>query len=55
MDAEIDRLGYDLYGLTKDEIAIVEGVGVARQVVRSDRPPKMFPGMFPPEFTAKPA
>jgi len=24
-DAEIDRLVYDLYGLTKDEIAIVEG------------------------------
>jgi hypothetical protein len=23
-DAEIDRLVYDLYGLTKDEIAIVE-------------------------------
>ena len=26
-DAEIDRLVYDLYGLTKDEIAIVEGQG----------------------------
>ena len=26
-DAEIDRLVYDLYGLTKDEIAIVEGAG----------------------------
>jgi hypothetical protein len=25
MDAEIDRLVYDLYGLTKEEIAIVEG------------------------------
>ena len=24
-DAEIDRLVYDLYGLTKEEIAIVEG------------------------------
>jgi hypothetical protein len=24
-DAEIDRLVHDLYGLTKDEIAIVEG------------------------------
>jgi hypothetical protein len=24
-DREIDRLVYDLYGLTKDEIAIVEG------------------------------
>ena len=24
-DAENDRLVYDLYGLTKDEIAIVEG------------------------------
>jgi hypothetical protein len=24
-DAAIDRLVYDLYGLTKDEIAIVEG------------------------------
>ena len=24
-DTEIDRLVYDLYGLTKDEIAIVEG------------------------------
>lgn len=24
-DAEIDGLVYDLYGLTKDEIAIVEG------------------------------
>ncbi|MCX7347320.1 MAG: hypothetical protein NTU78_16585 [Alphaproteobacteria bacterium] len=24
-DAEIDRLVYSLYGLTKDEIAIVEG------------------------------
>jgi len=29
-DWEIDRLVYDLYGLTKDEIAIVEGVAVAR-------------------------
>jgi hypothetical protein len=28
-DAEIDRLVYDLYGLTKDEIAIVEGSGHA--------------------------
>jgi hypothetical protein len=26
-DAEIDRLVYDLYGLTKEEIAIVEGAG----------------------------
>jgi len=26
-DAEIDRLVYELYGLTEDEIAIVEGVG----------------------------
>jgi hypothetical protein len=26
-DAAIDRLVYDLYGLTKDEIAIVEGAG----------------------------
>ena len=26
-DSEIDRLVYDLYGLTKAEIAIVEGVG----------------------------
>jgi len=25
-DAEIDRLVYDLYGLTPEEIAIVEGV-----------------------------
>ena len=25
MAAEIDRLVYDLYGLTKEEIAIVEG------------------------------
>ena len=24
-DAEIDRLVYDLYGLTEEEIAIVEG------------------------------
>jgi len=24
-DREIDRLVYELYGLTKDEIAIVEG------------------------------
>jgi hypothetical protein len=24
-DREIDRLVYDLYGLTKEEIAIVEG------------------------------
>ena len=24
-DAEIDRLVYDLYGLTEDEIALVEG------------------------------
>ncbi|MCX5656523.1 MAG: Eco57I restriction-modification methylase domain-containing protein [Planctomycetota bacterium] len=29
-DAEIDRLVYHLYGLTKDEIAIVEEVAVAR-------------------------
>jgi hypothetical protein len=27
-DAEIDRLVYDLYGLTKEEIAIVKGAGV---------------------------
>ena len=26
-DAEIDRLVYDLYGLTEEEIAIVEGAG----------------------------
>jgi hypothetical protein len=29
-DGEIDRLVYDLYGLSKDEIAIVEGAGGAR-------------------------
>jgi hypothetical protein len=28
-DSEIDRLVYDLYGLTKAEIAIVEGSGRA--------------------------
>ena len=28
--AEIDRLVYDLYGLTKEEIRIVEDVAVAR-------------------------
>ena len=27
-DAEIDRLVYDLYGSTKEEIAIVEGASV---------------------------
>jgi hypothetical protein len=27
-DAEIDRLVYDLYGLTADEIAVVEGKDV---------------------------
>jgi hypothetical protein len=26
-DAQIDRLVYDLYGLTEDEIRIVEGAG----------------------------
>ena len=26
-DAEIDRLAYDLYGVTADEIAVVEGEG----------------------------
>jgi len=26
-NARMDRLVYDLYGLTKEEIAIVEGVG----------------------------
>lgn len=29
-DAEIDRLVYDLYGLTKEEIRIVEDLAVAR-------------------------
>jgi hypothetical protein len=28
-DAEIDRLVYDVYGLTKDEIAIVEKASVS--------------------------
>ncbi len=30
-DREIDRLVYDLYGLTEEEIAIVEGAGVASE------------------------
>jgi len=30
-DAQIDRLVYDLYGLTEDEIKIVEGQSAPRQ------------------------
>ena len=28
-DSEIDKLVYELYGLTKEEVAIVEGGGAA--------------------------
>ncbi len=30
MDVEIDRLVYDLYGLTDEEIAVVEGGSTSR-------------------------
>jgi hypothetical protein len=41
-DAEIDRIVYALYGLTDEEIAIVEGTGLAGSspTQRVDRPPR---------------
>jgi hypothetical protein len=34
-NAQIDRLVYDLYGLTEDEIKIVEGAGIAAEAIQS--------------------
>jgi len=39
-EAEIDRLVYDLYGLTKEEIAIVEGVEAGGRKAAKEKPAK---------------
>ena len=44
LESEIDRLVYELYGLTAEEIAIVEGNGSPDAVTqRKDAPPPAFP------------